>query len=506
MINENVNTSIKTKSGNVYFLCGKKKQLLIIHPLLGRIMNSFFNGENVENEMNGILNSNCVLFNGYQYSYDEVSYYYRKFLFLKDNGYFDKIQGSELLISEVSSNSLFDSLVNSNQLLFEVTEKCNLKCYYCAYGELYNKISHRKSGNLNMSIVESIVGYLIPFWEKKSLSEKRIINIYFYGGEPLLNAKLIKAIVFMFKEINIKGIEFKFGLTTNGLLLRENILFLLENDFNLTVSFDGNILGSKYRKYSSGIGSFDDLVRELDFVKAEYPSFFDKNISFLSVLHNSNSVETIDDFIYSKYHKTSSVSELSMIGLNPDRRNDFEYIYKSNLEHLSDDECCFINGMKYISKKEGVRLILMRFNLGIMNAFYSACMPCNAKRMMSGTCFPFTKKIFVSTKGFIYPCEKISHDNFFGNINENGVNLDFNNMADKYNSFFCKMQNLCMSCYNNQFCTQCLFDLDLKNDIIICGKYLSKEDYSFFLNTHIGYLEDFPMVYGNIINNLNSIV
>ena len=42
------------------------------------------------------------------------------------------------LVYELQENDILHQLVNLEQLTFEVTDSCNLKCKYCGYGELYN--------------------------------------------------------------------------------------------------------------------------------------------------------------------------------------------------------------------------------------------------------------------------------------------------------------------------------------------------------------------------------
>ncbi len=51
----------------------------------------------------------------------------------------------------------------------------------------------------------------------------------------------------------------------------------------------------------------------------------------------------------------------------------------------------------------------------------------------SGTCWPFSRKFFLSTNGDILACEKISHRNVLGNVDNNSVNIDYINIADIYN-------------------------------------------------------------------------
>ena len=44
-------------------------------------------------------------------------------------------------------------LANTSQIAFEVTDGCNLKCEYCAYGKFYSDYDERINKNLNIEDV-----------------------------------------------------------------------------------------------------------------------------------------------------------------------------------------------------------------------------------------------------------------------------------------------------------------------------------------------------------------
>ncbi|MDD7455372.1 MAG: hypothetical protein PUK70_03845 [Bacteroidales bacterium] len=46
----------------------------------------------------------------------------------------------------INASEVKDNLVNLQQLMFEVTDTCNLKCKYCGYGELLGTFK-RTSGS-----------------------------------------------------------------------------------------------------------------------------------------------------------------------------------------------------------------------------------------------------------------------------------------------------------------------------------------------------------------------
>ncbi len=95
---------------------------------------------------------------------------------------------------------------------------CNADCFYCPI--------KKKKEQMNSLIALKAIDL---FLETNGIAKK----IKFFGGEPLLNYKVIK------KSIQYVDQRAKFELTTNGYLLdRKKIDFLLKNNTDLTISFD----------------------------------------------------------------------------------------------------------------------------------------------------------------------------------------------------------------------------------------------------------------------------
>ena len=43
----------------------------------------------------------------------------------------------------LNAQSIFSNIKHLKQITFEVTEKCNLTCAYCAYGKYYSIVAER---------------------------------------------------------------------------------------------------------------------------------------------------------------------------------------------------------------------------------------------------------------------------------------------------------------------------------------------------------------------------
>jgi uncharacterized protein len=120
-------------------------------------------------------------------------------------------------------------LANMVQLVFEVTEDCNLNCGYCGYGEFYGDFTARHKSYMPFEIAKTILDYLLPYWESdKHSSFKREINISFYGGEPLMNMNLIQKIIDYTEQLEFKYSRPIYSMTTNAMLLDRYMDYLVE--------------------------------------------------------------------------------------------------------------------------------------------------------------------------------------------------------------------------------------------------------------------------------------
>ena len=192
------------------------------------------------------------------------------------------------------------------QLVFEVTERCNLDCNYCAYSELYRGNDSRKGKNISFAKAKLIIDYLYDLW-KEDYSEgiNRELTIGFYGGEPLMNVPFIKQVIDYVESLGLKktGKICLYSMTTNAMLLDQYMDYLVEKDFRLLISLDGDEFGQSYRVDHSGKNSFDRVFRNINMLQKKYPDYFKSNIDFNSVLHNRNEVESIYKFICTQFDK-----------------------------------------------------------------------------------------------------------------------------------------------------------------------------------------------------------
>lgn len=145
-------------------------------------------------------------------------------------------------------------------LTLEINQKCNLKCKYCYLQD--------KNGE---EMKEEILFSAIDFGIRNAMNHNdRRLDIDFIGGEPLINFNLIqKAVDYAKLKEEENNIHISFMLTTNGLLLNEDIIeYFISEGFNLKLSIDGTEKTNDLNRiYSSGKGSYQGVKKCLKYVK-----------------------------------------------------------------------------------------------------------------------------------------------------------------------------------------------------------------------------------------------
>jgi uncharacterized protein len=257
-------------------------------------------------------------------------YYLGKYVYLKSHAFFAKPKPAsfETVINE---SMVKESIIQTQQIVFEVTDSCNLKCSYCAFGELYEGYDVRNHKNINTPNAIALLKYIFDLNPK---NKNRKLGISFYGGEPLLNISFIKRIVEVANQLNgEKEMDISYIMTTNATLIHKHIDFLAANRFRLLISLDGNEENHSYRVFNENKkNSFQKVISNVDMVQKNYPDYFDSHVSFNAVLHNRNSVQEIYDFIYSQYHKIPRIEELSLSDTNPNKKDLLERMFRGRSE------------------------------------------------------------------------------------------------------------------------------------------------------------------------------
>jgi uncharacterized protein len=398
-------------------------------------------------------------------------------------------------------------LSNLRQLTFEITDACNLKCKYCAYGEFYNDYDKRGNTNLSIEKAFSIIDYLVGFWDsEQNNSADRNVYISFYGGEPLLNMPFVEEVINYLHQLPIKNRHFTFSMTTNGVLLHKYMDFIAKEKFSLLISLDGDFENNAYRVNQSGDNSYNNIIRNVELMKQKHPDYFEKYVNFNAVLHNKNSVEDIYKFFKQKFNKIPSIGELNNMGIRPDKTKLFMETYRNQMESLEQSEHyekiekdMFIQSPNY----QQVCTFLHQYS-GYVFRDYNELLYGKQEQndWITGTCAPFGKKMFVTVNGKILPCERIGHQFALGYIDKQGVRLDFEKIALRYNQYLNKLDTQCKACYNKKSCTQCIFNIENIDENPICHGFMNKEDFDNYVQWNMNFLAKHPEDYYKLMEEI----
>ena len=408
----------------------------------------------------------------------------------------------------IKAEHITSALANLPQLVFEVTDACNLKCKYCAYGEFYGDFDKREDKMLSVSKAIRLIDYLNQFWNSdRNTSAKSFMYISFYGGEPLMNFNFIKEIVnYVEHHLDCPRKKFIFSMTTNAILLHKYMDFLVEHDFNILVSLDGNEKNDSYRVDHKGNGSFKRVVRNVDLLREKYPDYFDKNINFNSVFHNRSTVEEVYRFFKDNYNKVPIISELNNSGIRPEKIEDFNRTYRNSEQSLHQSEHYEEIEKDMLIGTSGFRSLTLYLHQYSGNYYrdYTDLLfdKNNLKYIPTGTCLPFTKKMFVTVNGKILPCERIGHQFGLGQVLENEIELDPVKIARKYNEYYSRIEKQCSRCKNRPSCIQCLFNLKDVESRPICYGYMDETMMERFKEQQYQYMREHPDVYREIMEKV----
>ena len=163
-----------------------------------------------------------------------------------------------------------------NQLVLQVTQKCNLRCSYCVYSGDYKNRNHSQK-EMSWETAKEAVDYLYGH----SMSSEDIY-ISFYGGEPLLMFRLIKEVVeYVKREYCQRTVHF--NLTTNGTLFTPEIVqYFIKNNIQIMFSLDGpKEVHDKNRIFAgSNRGSFEKLRDSMKMIYSMDRKYYKKKCVF----------------------------------------------------------------------------------------------------------------------------------------------------------------------------------------------------------------------------------
>ena len=168
------------------------------------------------------------------------------------------IKDGRLFAKDAFENSALDFKKRQSVLkaiCLHVAHDCNLACKYCFAGK--GEYDGPK-GLMSFETGKRALDFLV----EKSGTRKNL-EVDFFGGEPLLNWEVCKKLVEYGRSIEKEhGKNFRFTLTTNGVLVNDEVIDFCNREMgNVVLSLDGRKeTHDRLRTTCNGKGSYDLIV------------------------------------------------------------------------------------------------------------------------------------------------------------------------------------------------------------------------------------------------------
>lgn len=340
-------------------------------------------------------------------------------------------------------------LCNTSNLVLCVTDRCNFRCKYCTYSGNYG--GEREHGVSNITLDTAQRGLELFFHylgsPNRTIKHNKV-SIGFYGGEALLELRLIKKIVAWAKDKIIQNrlqekFTFQFSISSNGYLLTDEVVdYLVRENIYIAISIDGpKEEHDKFRVNVNGEGTWDVIYENILNMINRYPDFYKQYVSFLSTAHPLHDGEAIDSFFLSnqnlfdipkvRFNKVNTFglkeSELKMIEENKSNKRRSRFGYFQDVEKKFDEKNFRVNILKNPTT-------------------------------FTGTCFPGSIKTMVDVDGSLHICEKMSPHFPIGNVWSGFDFKRIKELVEIYNNAIidmecwnCRVWFLCHTCYAHYF-------------------------------------------------------
>ncbi len=168
------------------------------------------------------------------------------------------VNAGKLFSEDAYEQLAYDYKNNSNvikALCLHIAHTCNLNCSYCFASQ--GKY-HGDRALMTFEVGKQAFDFLIA-----NSGTRKNLEVDFFGGEPLMNFEVVKQLVAYARSIEKeKGKNFRFTLTTNGVLLDDDVTDFLNREMNnVVLSLDGRReVHDHFRRDYAGNGSYDRIV------------------------------------------------------------------------------------------------------------------------------------------------------------------------------------------------------------------------------------------------------
>lgn len=345
-----------------------------------------------------------------------------------------ELKDAQMLFTEDIYEKSIDAFKNRETvvkaLCLHIAHDCNLACKYCfaEEGEY-----HGRRAMMSFEVGKKALDFLV------ANSGSRVnLEVDFFGGEPLMNWQVVKDLVAYgrsLEEPNHK--KFRFTLTTNGVLLNDDILEFANKEMaNIVLSIDGRKEVHDYmRPFRGGQGSYDGIVPKFQKV-AESRNQMDYYVRGTFTHHNL-------DFAADVCHLADlGFKQISVEPVVAPETEDYAIQEADIPKILEEYDKLAVELIK--RRKEGKGVNFFHFMIDLQGG------PCVYKRL-SG-CGSGTEYLAVTPWGDFYPCHQfVGQEEFLmGNVDTGIVNTA---IRDEFKTCNVYSKEKCKNCFAKFYCS-----------------------------------------------------
>lgn len=338
------------------------------------------------------------------------------------------------LFTEDTYAPMAKTFKNNNKVIkalcLHVAHTCNLNCSYCfaSQGNF-----HGEKALMSFEVGKQALDFLVA-----NSGSRKNLEVDFFGGEPLMNWDVVKQLVAYARSIEAEaGKNFRFTLTTNGVLLDDDIIdFCNKEIYNVVLSLDGRKeVHDRLRKDYLGRGSYDLIVPKFqNFAKKRGDKGYYMRGTFTH--HNTDFTEDI-------FHMADlGFTELSMEPVVCDPADE-SALTEADLPVIFEQYEILAREMVR-RKKDGKPITFYHYILDLQNG------PCIYKRI-SG-CGSGTEYMAVTPWGELFPCHQFVGDAAYslGNVWDGVTKPD---VQDEFRSCNAYARLECEDCWAKLYCS-----------------------------------------------------
>lgn len=315
-------------------------------------------------------------------------------------------------------------------LCLHIAHDCNLACRYCfaEEGEY-----HGRRALMSYETGKAALDFLIA-----NSGKRRNLEVDFFGGEPLMNWQVVKDLVAYGREQEkIHDKNFRFTLTTNGVLLDDEIMEFANKEMaNVVLSIDGRKeVHDHMRPFRRGDGSYDLIVPKFQ----KFAESRNQEKYYVRGTFTHHNLDFSEDVLHLADLGFKQISVEPVVA-QPEE----EYALREEDLPKLFEEYDKLAAQMVERKKAGEDFNFFHFMIDLEGG------PCVAKRL-SG-CGSGTEYLAVTPWGDLYPCHQfVGNEKFLmGNVKDGITRTD---IRDEFKCCNVYAKEKCRNCFAKFYCS-----------------------------------------------------